>query len=113
MQLKHGAALPKSSQEDKNQLLPPVYCREPSPSRRDLTATVGTGAEYHLATVRPFFVKDNEAVSPYGFFQMLRCTRGQMDYQRWLVKSVIARSKAIEAWLDVLPRRDLLRAMQT
>ena len=41
-----------------------------------------TGIEYYLATMRPFFAKDNQAV----FLLQMRCIRGQMDYQRWLIK---------------------------
>ena len=36
----------------------------------------------------------------YRFFQMLRCSRGQTDHQRWMVKYEIARQKAVDAWLD-------------
>ena len=66
---------------------------------RDRPKDPETCVEHCLATMRPFFVKDNQAVFLYRFFQMLRCTRGQMDYRRWLIKYEIARSKAIEAWL--------------
>ena len=49
--------------------------------------------------------KDDQAVFLCRFFQMLRCTRGQMGYQRWLIKYEIARTKAIEAWLDITTPR--------
>ena len=72
---------------------------------RDSLKDPETGVEYDLATMRPFFVKDNQAVFLYSFFQMLRCTRGQMDYQRWLIKYEIVRRKAIEAWLGITTLR--------
>ena len=38
---------------------------------------------------------------------MLRCNRGQTDFQRWMVTCKIAKQKAIEAWLDITtPRPD-------
>ena len=59
-----------------------------------------TGVDYFLATLRPFFVKNLQSVFLYGFFQMLRCNRGQTEHQRWMVKYEIARQKAVDAWLD-------------
>ena len=45
---------------------------------------------------------DGQSVFLYRFFQMLRCSRGQTDLQRW-----IARQKAVDAWLDhTTPRPD-------
>ena len=38
---------------------------------------------------------------------MLRCNRGQTDFQRWMVTCEIAPQKAIDAWLDLTtPRPD-------
>ena len=46
--------------------------------------------------MRPFFVKDNQAVFLYF--------RGQMDYQRRLIKYE-TKSKAIEVWLAITMQR--------
>ena len=64
-----------------------------------------TGAEYLLATLRPFFVKDLQSVFLYRFFQLLRCNRGQTDHQRWMIKYEIARQKAVDAWLEATTPR--------
>ena len=53
------------------------------------------------------FVKDGQYVFLYRFFRMLRCNRGQTDFQHWIVKNEIARLKAVDAWLDLTtPRPD-------
>ena len=42
---------------------------------------------------------------------MLRCNRGQTDFQRWMVGYEIARQKAIDAWLDITtPKPDVAAA---
>ena len=64
-----------------------------------------TGVEYLLSTLRPYFVKDGQSVFHYKFFQMLRCNRGQTDFQRWMVRYEIARQKAVDAWLDITTPR--------
>ena len=63
---------------------------------RDWLKQPETGVEYFLATMRPYFAKDNHAIFMFRFWQMLRCNRGQTDYQRWLIKYQIARIKAID-----------------
>ena len=66
---------------------------------RDRLKDPEIGVEYFLATMRPFFAKNDQAVFLSRFFQMLRCNRGPTDDQRWLIKYEIARGKAIETWL--------------
>ena len=68
----------------------------------------GSGVEYLLSTLGPFFVKDLQSVFLYWFFQMLRCNRGQTDYQRWMVRYEIARQKAVDAWLDATTPRPII-----
>ena len=38
-------------------------------------------------------LSDGLSVFLYRFFQMLRCNRGQTDFQRWMVRYEIARKK--------------------
>ena len=75
-----------------------------------------TGVECLLSTLRPYFDKDGDgrSVFLYRFFQMLRCNRGQTDFQRWMVKYEIVRQKAVDAWLDLTtPRPDPAGAQVT
>ena len=39
---------------------------------------------------------------------MLRCNRGETDYQRWMVRYEIARQKAADAWLDATTPRPII-----
>ena len=75
---------------------------------RDRLRDPEKGVEYLLSTLRPFFVKDLQSVFLYRFCQMLRCNRGQTDYQRWMVKYEIARQKAGDAWLDATTPRPII-----
>ena len=75
---------------------------------RDRLRDPETGVECFLTTLRPFFVKDLQSVFLYRFFQMLRCNRGQMDHQRWMVRYEIARQKAVDAWLDATTPRPIV-----
>ena len=59
---------------------------------RDSQESRDFGVEYYLATMRPYLVKDKQAVCLYCFFQMLRCHHCQTDYRRWLIKHEIARN---------------------
>ena len=36
---------------------------------------------------------------------MLRCNRGQTDFQRWMVRYEIAKQKAVDVWLDIATSR--------
>ena len=74
---------------------------------RDRLRDPETGVEYLLSSLRPFFVKDLQSVCLYRFFQMLRYSRGQTDYQRWMVKYEVARQKAVDAWLDATTPRPI------
>ena len=78
---------------------------------RDELKDPETGVEYLFSTLRLYFVKDCQSVFLYRFFQMLRCNRGQTDFQRWMVRYEIARHKAVDAWLDLTtPRTDVAAA---
>ena len=69
-----------------------------------------TGVEYLLSTLRPYFVKDDQSVFFYRFFQILRCNHGQTAFQRWMVRYELPRQKAIEAWLDITTPRPAVAA---
>ena len=89
-QSKNGATSQRSKPDDVELPQLPVYRVVQNSSRRKSIATV-------LRIQRPvwstfwqpwdrFFVKDNQAIFLYRFFQMLRCTREQTDYQRRLTR---------------------------
>ena len=42
---------------------------------------------------------------PLQVLQMLRCSRGRTDFQRWIVRYEIARRNAVDAWLDITAPR--------
>ena len=60
---------------------------------RDRLKDPETGVEYYLATTRLVFVKDNQVVFLFRFFQMFRCNKGQTDYHRLLIKYELAKGK--------------------
>ena len=64
-----------------------------------------TGVEHYLATMWPYFAKDNQAVFVYRLFQMLRRNRGQIDFQRQTVCYETARHSAAETWVDITTPR--------
>ena len=61
------------------------------------------GVKYFLATLRPYFVKGNQAVFVWRFFQFLRMYRGSSDLHRWTTRLTIALKRTYDAWMDLCP----------
>ena len=79
---------------------------------RERLKNLETGVEYLLSTLRPYFVKEGQSVFLYNLFQVLRCNRGQSDFQRWMVRYEVAGHKAVDAWLDITTPSQILPELQ-
>ena len=51
---------------------------------RDLLRDPNSGVRYFKDTIRPHFVKGNQSVFLWRFYQFIRFYRGQQDLLRWM-----------------------------
>ena len=59
-----------------------------------------TGVDYFLSTIRPLFVKGNEIIFLWRFFQLLTMKRsGNSDLVTWIPRVQIRRKRALAAWM--------------
>ena len=70
---------------------------------RDLLRDPDNGVGYFKATVRPHFVKGNQSVFLWRFYQFLRFYRGQQDLLRWIGRLSVVRKRLQDSWMDLLP----------
>ena len=70
---------------------------------RDLLRDPDNGVRYFKETVRPHFVKGNQSVFLWRFFQFLRFYRGQQDLLRWIGRLSVVRKRLQDSWMDLLP----------
>ena len=60
---------------------------------RDLLNDPATGVAYFKTAMRPHFVKGNQSVFLWRFYQFLRCYRGQMDMLRWIGRLSVVKKR--------------------
>ena len=70
---------------------------------RDLLRDPNNGVRYFKDTIRPHFVKGNQSVFLWRFFQFLRFYRGQQDLLRWIGRLSVVRKRLQDSWMDLLP----------
>ena len=70
---------------------------------RELLRDPANGVSYFKNTVRPHFVKGNQSVFLWRFFQFLRFYRGQQDLLRWIGRLSVVRKRLQDSWMDLLP----------
>ena len=73
---------------------------------RDRLRDPDNGVRYFKDTLRPHFVKGNQSVFLWRFFQFLRCYRGQSDILRWIGRLSVVRKRLQDSWMDLLPQVD-------
>ena len=59
------------------------------------------GVAYFKATLRPHFVKGNQAVWLWRFFQVFKSARGNQDFLRWIARFQVLRKRLGDAWMDL------------
>ena len=69
---------------------------------RDRLRDADNGVRYFKDTLRPHFVKGNQSVFLWRFFQFLRCYRGQSDLLRWIGRLSVVRKRLQDSWMDLL-----------
>ena len=70
---------------------------------RDHLNDPNNGVTYYKNAMRPHFVKGNQSVFLWRFYQFLRCYRGQMDMLRWIGRLCVIKKRVQDAWMDLLP----------
>ena len=70
---------------------------------RDLLRDPVNGVRYFKDTVRPHFVKGNQSVFLWRFYQFLRFYRGRQDLLRWIGRQSVVRKRLQDSWMDLLP----------
>ena len=68
---------------------------------RDELKDEHTGVEYFKRTMRPFFVKGNQSVFLWRFFQLFRFHRGNGDFLKWIGKFAVLRKRITDAYGDL------------
>ena len=63
-----------------------------------------SGVTYFKNAMRPHFVKNNQSVFLWRFYQFLRCYRGQMDMLRWIGRLCVIKKRVQDAWMDLMPQ---------
>ena len=73
------------------------------------------GIRYFKAQLRPHFIKGNQSVFLWRFFQLFKAHRGQQDMLRWVGRLSVLRKRLQEAWLDLcdLPEANNLTFIDT
>ncbi len=69
---------------------------------RDLLRDARTGVEYFKTQMRPHFVKGNQSVFLWRFFQLFRANRGNKDFLRWLGRLMVIFKRLKDSWMDLL-----------
>ena len=71
---------------------------------RDLLNDPQNGVAYFKSAMRPHFVKGNQSVFLWRFYQFLRFYRGQMVMLRWIGRLCVVKKRLTDAWMDLLPQ---------
>ncbi len=61
------------------------------------------GVRYFKDTLRPNFVKGNQSVFLWRFFQLVRTHRGNMDFVKWIGRFTVSQKRLFESWMDLMP----------
>ena len=69
---------------------------------RDQLRDPTQGVAYFKKTLRPHFVKGNQAVFLWRFFQLFRASRGSQELLRWIARFAVIRKRVGDAWMDLL-----------
>ncbi len=70
---------------------------------RNLLRDPQNGVDYFKATMRPHFVKGNQSVFMWRFFQFMRASRGNQDMLRWIGRYSVLYRRTTDAWMDLRP----------
>ena len=68
---------------------------------RDLLRDGDQGVNYFKRTLRQHFVKGNQSIFLWRFFQLFRATRGQYDILRWIGRFQVVVKRVLDAWMDL------------
>ena len=68
---------------------------------RDRLRDANEGVRYFKAMMRPHFVKNNQAVFLWRFFQLFKAHRGSNDLLRWIGRFSVLRKRVGESWMDL------------
>ena len=69
---------------------------------RDRLRNAATGVQYFKRTLRPHFVKGNQAVFLWRFFQFVRASRGTRDMLLWIAKFAVIKKRLSDSWMDLI-----------
>ena len=69
---------------------------------RDRLRDPDNGVKYFKDMVRPHFVKGNQSVFLWRFYQFLRFYRGQQDLLRWIGRFTVVLKRLRDSWMDLL-----------
>ena len=73
---------------------------------RDLLRDPANGVNYFKHELRPHFVKGNQSVFLWRFFQLFKAYRGQQDMLRWIGRMSVLRKRLTESWMDLFEPAD-------
>ena len=59
------------------------------------------GVNYFKRELRPHFVKGNQSVFLWRFFQLFRASRGQQEFLRWIGRYQVLIKRLMDAWMDL------------
>jgi hypothetical protein len=69
---------------------------------RDALRNAREGVKYFKGHLRPHFIKGNQSVFLWRFFQLFKAHRGSQDLLRWIGRFSVLRKRIGEAWMDLL-----------